>query len=171
MVQSYCLAQGLQKPSSVHRTKLLYELHRHLVWITYTFTEVFIQAFLTKLNFCLQKLRRPELAAYLLLCFSRQPKWLHFSSGNLIATSRTHTHQQTMADVCITARGPQEVNKLQESMAAFSLLTQLLQLHSSARLKLIYASLHTNLCYFRERGFLHWELLPVFFHFSFTLLR
>lgn len=76
-----------------------------------------------------------------------------------------------MDDVCITARGPQEVNKLQESMAAFSLLTQLLQLHSSARLKLIYGSLHTTLCYFKERGFLHWELLPVFFHISFTLLR
>lgn len=88
---SYCLAQGLQKPSSVHWTKLLYELHRHLVWITYTFTEVFTQAFLTKLNCSLQKLRRPELAVYLLMCFSRQPKWLRFSPGNLTATSRTHT--------------------------------------------------------------------------------
>lgn len=100
------------------------------------FTDVFVQAFLTKLNFCLQKLRQAELAAYL-LCFSRQAKWLRFASGNLIATSRTHTHQQTMDDVCITARGPQEVHKLQNqwlpsfSQHSSSSYTDLLALNRS----------------------------------------
>lgn len=89
MLRSDCLAEGWQKPSFVHWTKLLYELHRHLVWITHTFTEVFVQAFPKKLNFCLQKLRWPELAVFL-PCFNRQPKWQHFSPGNLTATSCRH---------------------------------------------------------------------------------
>lgn len=93
--------------------------------------------------------RQPELTAYLLVCFSRQQKWLHFSLGNLIATS--HIHTISGHGWCLdTAQGPQEVNKLQESMVAFSHLTKFLQLHRSARLSMIYGTLYPEICYFRE---------------------
>lgn len=144
-------------------TDILYELHTHLQKCSHKHSSQSSTApFKSSGGLSSQRISWCVLAGNQSGCVFLQAIW---------QPHHARTHQQTMDDVCITARGPQEVNKLQESMAAFSLLTQLLQLHSSARLKLIYGSLHTTLCYFRERGFLHWELLPVFFHISFTLLR